>query len=381
MKIAHLCLSCFYIDGHSYQENLLVQQNIKDGHDVKVIASTESFDNKGNIIFLDPMMYAGVDGADVYRVAYNKNILKKFQSKIRSYEGVFEILKNFQPDVIYFHGLSAFELLTIAKYKKIYSNVKIILDCHSDKYNSALTLSSKILHRCIYKPIFNRMVSCVDRIFCVSLETIDFAIDYYNAPKNKVEFYPLGGECLDDKTYHEKRYIERENLNISNDKVVILQTGKMNKNKKLIESLMEFNKLKDDRFVYLIAGSLDSTIENEALNIINQDMRIKYLGWVNSDKMQNILCASDIYIQPGTQSATMQQSLCLRNSVILADFKSHKPFVNDNGWLIKDPSEISTILFNISKKTDIISKMSQKSYEISLEMLAYEKLANKIYTV
>ena len=42
MKIAHICLSCFYIDGFSYQENELVRQNVSDGHDVLVITSTET---------------------------------------------------------------------------------------------------------------------------------------------------------------------------------------------------------------------------------------------------------------------------------------------------------------------------------------------------
>jgi hypothetical protein len=44
MKIVHMCLSCFYIDGYFYQENEIIRQNVDDGHDVVVIASTESYD-------------------------------------------------------------------------------------------------------------------------------------------------------------------------------------------------------------------------------------------------------------------------------------------------------------------------------------------------
>jgi len=43
MKILHLKLSNFFIDGVSYQENMLPRQNFKYGHDVKIIASAETY--------------------------------------------------------------------------------------------------------------------------------------------------------------------------------------------------------------------------------------------------------------------------------------------------------------------------------------------------
>lgn len=73
MKIAHLCLSCFYFDGFSYQENVLPRQNIADGHETIIIASLESIDKNGKMIFLNEGSYLGSDGAMVYRIPYNKN--------------------------------------------------------------------------------------------------------------------------------------------------------------------------------------------------------------------------------------------------------------------------------------------------------------------
>nr|WP_257231923.1 MULTISPECIES: glycosyltransferase family 4 protein [unclassified Acinetobacter] len=376
-----MCLSCVYLDGHSYQENLLVQQNVNDGNHVNVIASTESLDNNGNTIYLEPKNYTGTDGAFVYRVPYNQKIPKIIQSKIRSYEGVFALLDEIKPDLIYFHGLSAFELRTLLLYKEKNPKIKIILDCHSDKYNSALTFYSKIFHKFFYKPIFKSILKEVDKIFCISMDTMDFAIDFYEAPKNKVEFYPLGGVCLDDENYNSKRFSKRKELNINADKIMLLQTGKLNRRKHLIEALREFKKNSDDRFIYVVAGSLDKDIEEEALSLISEDKRIKYLGWVDANEIQKLLCASDLYIQPGSQSATMQQSLCLRNAVILKNVKSHKPFVKGNGWLINRDSEISEILDNISLDPDLLLDMSKKSLEIAHNLLSYDILAQKIYRI
>ena len=59
MKILHCCLSCFYIDGYSYQENELIREHVQAGHDVLVLASTESFDETQKKTYLNPGEYIG----------------------------------------------------------------------------------------------------------------------------------------------------------------------------------------------------------------------------------------------------------------------------------------------------------------------------------
>lgn len=380
MKIAHLCLSCFYYDGFSYQENLLPRQNVVDGHETIIIASTESIDKQGKITFLGKDKYQGSDGCLVYRVPYSKSLPPMIRSKVRSYEGVYEILKDFKPDVVYFHGISAYELLVLKKYKRLNPDAKIIVDVHSDANNSGTNWISKyFLHKFFYRSIFQMTLPVIDKIFCISMECMDFAIEEYGAPKEKTEFYPLGGDCLEDDEYNVRRKNMREKLNINDEKILILQTGKINKKKKAVEALSQFIQVKSDKFRYVIAGTLDEDVKDDIMDIIKTDERIKYIGWVDSNEMKDYLCASDLYMQPGSQSATMQQSLCLRNSVIIDNVKSHKPFVNENGWLIDDISDISDILKKISCRPEIINDMSQKSYQLSLELLSYKKLANRIY--
>ena len=382
MKIIHLCLSNFYYDNFSYQENLLVQQNVKDGHIVNVIASTESLDKNGKVLFLSPSSYMGSDGAHVIRLPYRSLIPKKIQNKFRSYEGLLKELVNFKPDIIYFHGLSAYELINIKRYKIMYPKTKIILDCHSDKYNSANGfLSKNILHNLFYKTIYRNTLPYIDKVFCISLETMDFAIDFYDTPEEKVEFFPLGGECLEDEDYFKLRDKVRSDLDISKNKIVILQTGKINAKKKVIESITQFGKVINDNFIYIIAGSLEEDVKSEILDIISTDKRIQYLGWVDSVTLKGLLCASDLYLQPGSQSATMQQSVCLRNPVILDNVKSHKPFVDGNGWLINNIEDIYVILEHISASPHILDEMSEKSYQIAKKKLDYKVLSKKIYEV
>ncbi|TCB59686.1 glycosyltransferase family 4 protein [Acinetobacter terrae] len=380
MKIAHLCLSCFYFDGFSYQENVLPRQNIADGHETIIIASLESIDKNGKMIFLNEGSYLGSDGAMVYRIPYNKKIPKRIQHKVRSYQGLLDKLHEFKPDIIYFHGISAYELLTVKKYKMLNPNVKLIVDVHSDKNNSATNWISKyLLHKFFYRSVFKSIEPLIDKIFCCSLEAKDFAEEIYEADKKKTEFYPLGGECLSDQEYSQRRSETRSLLNIDDDKILLLQTGKINKKKKAIEALSVFSKFKSDKFIYLIIGAFEDNVEEQMNQLIAQDNRVRFLGWADSNQLKNYLCASDLYIQPGSQSATMQQSLCLRNPVLLDNVKSHTVFVKENGWLINDTNEINGILELIDQSPEILSKMSENSYSIAIQLLSYKSLANKIY--
>lgn len=383
MKIAHLCLSCFYYDGFSYQENLLPRQNVVDGHETIIIASTESIDKQGKITFLGKNKYQGSDGCLVYRVPYSKSLPPMIRPKVRSYEGVYEILKDFKPDVVYFHGISAYELLVLKKYKRLNPDAKIIVDVHSDANNSGTNWISKyFLHKFFYRSIFQMTLPVIDKIFCISMECMDFAIEQYGAPKEKTEFYPLGGECLEDDEYNVRRKNMREKLNINDEKILILQTGKINKKKKAVEALSQFIQVKNDKFRYVIAGSLEEDVKDDIMDIIKTDERIKYVGWVDSNEMKDYLCASDIYMQPGSQSATMQQSLCLRNSVIIDNVKSHIPFIKNNGWLInndKDIGDIFNILANERDLLNLTNKMSMQSFKIASQTLDYKILAKKIY--
>jgi len=383
MKIAHLCLSCFYYDGFSYQENLLPRQNVVDGHETIIIASTESIDKQGKITFLGKDKYQGSDGCLVYRVPYSKSLPPMIRSKVRSYEGVYEILKDFKPDVVYFHGISAYELLVLKKYKRLNPDAKIIVDVHSDANNSGTNWISKyFLHKFFYRSIFQMTLPVIDKIFCISMECMDFAIEEYGAPKEKTEFYPLGGECLEDDEYNVRRKNMREKLNINDEKILILQTGKINKKKKAVEALSQFIQVKNDKFRYVIAGSLEEDVKDDIMDIIKTDERIKYVGWVDSNEMKDYLCASDVYMQPGSQSATMQQSLCLRNSVIIDNVKSHIPFIKNNGWLInndKDIGDIFNILANERDLLNLTNKMSMQSFKIASQTLDYKILAKKIY--
>jgi len=378
MKIIHLCLSNFYIDGFSYQENELVAQNVLDGHDVLVIASTETFvDNMKLGNSLQPGSYMGSDGARVIRLPYRKgpNFLMK---KLRAHPGVYDLLEREKPDVILFHGLCGWELRTAVKYKKNNPWVKLYADSHEDFDNSARNFISKnLLHRLYYKPIIRAALPGIDRIWCVSMDSINFVHGFYGIPRDRIEFFPLGGHTLSDVEYEKIRAATRKKYAITDEQILIVQSGKMDKLKKLNRSLLEFIKTGSMNLRFMIAGSLHADVKAEAMTLIARDNRISYIGWKSSAELRDLLCAADVYLQPGSKSVTMMMAMCCRCAVIVADIPSNLPFVQENGWILHD-DEILEEIFSALEKTDI-EAMKNTSANIASDMFDYRKLAAKLY--
>jgi 1,2-diacylglycerol 3-alpha-glucosyltransferase len=380
MKIVHCCLSNFYIDGYSYQENELVAQNVKDGHDVTVIASTETFGSDRRLAYLEPGEYLGTDGAKVVRLPYRRFLPQVVMRKLRFHLKVWDLLTSLQPDVILFHGTCGWELKTVARFKKLNPDVRLYVDSHEDFHNSAKSWASKwLLHYGYYRVILRKNLKWIEKILCVNMSAISFVNEFYGVPIDKIEFFPLGGLTLDDREYSETRTGARGRYGVSAEQILFVQTGKIDRTKRLLESLGAFTRIEDSRFRFLVAGHLQDDIAEDVQALVRKDDRIRFLGWKTPDELRDLLCAADVYVQPGTQSATMQMSLCCRCAVILDDVPSHKPFMNDNGWLVGRDISLDDAFHLAADSADRLPLMSGNSAAVALRLLDYKSLAARLY--
>lgn len=380
MKIVHLCLSCFYIDGYAYQENELVRQHVLDGHDVVVIASTETYGADRQPNYLQPGNYIGAEGAKVIRLPYRNWLPHVLMRKLRMHPGVYRLLDKEKPDVILFHGLCGWELATVARYKKNHPAVKFYADSHEDFNNSARSFFSKyLLHAAFYRPILRGSLGAIEKVLCISKETIDFVRDFYGVSSEKIEFYPLGGMIFDDDDYQSRRSRARHLYGIGEQEILLVQSGKMDKTKKVLEAVNSFSNIKDQRLRFVLAGHLHEDIAKDVNALIQADGRIQFVGWKSPDELRDLLCAADVYVQPGTQSATMQMSLCARCAVILDDVPSHHPFMdNNNGWLLGGSLSLDEAFRQVCEEGDGLQAMSERSAGVAARLLDYRVLAARI---
>lgn len=376
MKILHIMLSCFYIDDAEYQENVLPRINVEDGHEVMIMASTEIF-VQGNILgYIKPSKYTTKDGIPIIRLPYKKIINHYLSTKIRKYSSVYENISDFNPDLIFFHGAAAYEILTIVKYKKKNPNVKIYVDSHEDYNNSAKTFMSKLLHQVIYKRCLHKILPYIEKVFYITQETKDFLMHEYGLKEEILNYMPLGGIIYSQNEVDQIRQKIRLQHNISDDNLLLIHSGKLDKLKKTTELIKTFIKVNNDNLRLYIIGTLSDEICDEIQDLIKKDKRILYLGWKSSEELKEYLCAGDLYVQPGTQSATMQNAICSFCPVAVYPYKSHKFLLEDAAFYIKDQEELFSLLNSFSIDKSLILEKKDKSKKIALNLLDYKKIAS-----
>jgi len=379
LKILHVALSNFYLDGMTYQENELVRCHVEAGHEVRVLASTETLGPDKKLTYCEPSEYVGTDGAKVTRIRYRPLIPGKLARKLRIHPGVRAFLEDFGPDVIIFHSLCGWELTTVSRYARDHPEVEFHVDSHEDHNNSARNwISRRLLHGLYYRTIIRSSLSPTQPILCISTETQDFVERVYGIDRKRLMFFPLGGRILGDIEYNRRRTTKREYLRLNPNQLLIVQAGKMGIRKKLLENLRAFSSVPglDSRLV--LAGTLADEIQIEARDLIDADDRISFDGWAESDELLDLLCAADLYVQPGTQSATMQLALCARCAVALDDVPSHDPYMNNNGWLLNDSVRLESVYWEMNASPTKLLSMAARSLAIAQKMLDYDQLARDL---
>lgn len=364
------------MDGWQYQENELIKQHLLSGHDVTVIASTEVPDLTGSLNYLVPRSYLSPEGAKIIRIPYIKGP-RRLVAKLRFYSGLTDLLNSLRPDAIMFHGSCAGEIITAARYVKSNPHVVFYVDSHEDRHNSARTfLSREILHKLYYRFCLQRAMPQIRKILCYSLESMDFVHETYGVGRERLEFFPLGGVIPSDGDYKKQRALARQQLGLSENQILFTQAGKQTKAKKLIEALRSFIEAAPATARLVIAGSLDAEIKDQAEALIASDPRVTFSGWLNPEQLTSLLCACDVYLQPGTQSVNFQQSLCCRCAPIVHDYPSHHPFVRSNGWLIKDEADLAAAIRAAGNCN--IERKQAESLAIARQYLDYAEMAKRV---
>ena len=379
MKVITISLGCCFTEGMTYQDNLLANQLKKDGNEVIVITTCFKYKN-GRLVITKEENKVLSNGIRIIRMKH-KNILGDYISgKVRSVRGLYGILKTEKPDIIFHHSLQSYELYTVARYKKNNPSVKLFVDNHADFNNSATNILSKnILHKLFYKKIIDISLPYIDKVFCVSYESLLFAKDVYKIPDHKIEYYPLGGIILDDNERIRKRNKIREKLGLNSSDILIIHAGNMNKHKRTEEILKGFVQVTNKRLHLILIGSLSNDIQKNVENMLTLDKRIKFLGWMNEDELIEYLCASDIYIQLGSQSVIMQNAACCMCALALYPHPSHDYLLRDSVFYIKNAVDIVNLLENVVDNPKLIEQKRLQSYKIAMDKLDYRVLAKRLY--
>lgn len=385
MKILHICLGNFFIDNHSYQENMLTKFHVLQGYEVTVLASLVTFDKNGKISLLnEDSTYFTKDGCKVIRVNYNKKGIYRFNKRLRCYDNVYDKICSENPDIIFIHGCQFMDIKYIKKYileKK--NSVKIYVDNHADYINSARNwLSKNILHKVFWKYCAQLIEPYVDTFYGVTPNRCDFIENVYKIPKDRIKLLVMG---VDDYLVNQikssrldlKKEIKQE-LQLDSEDFIIITGGKIDYAKNihlLMQAIIEIN---NPKIKLIIFGNLAPEIK-DLFNSLNDHSSIRFLGWQSHEDIIKNFLISDLAVFPGTHSVLWEEAIGCGVPALFKFWKgmTHVDVGGNCIFLKRDSTEeIKETISYLYENKNIYEKMLEET-RAKKELFSYSNIAKR----
>ena len=379
LRIAHICLASSYTEGMLYQDNLLPDANQADGHEVLIVADCSCYVD-GRITEVSEEDKRLKNGVRLVRLAFGLCFLpKNVRNKIRYAPRLRQLLEEFKPDIVLHHSVVGMSLRSVGCYRDQHPETRLFVDSHADFNNSGRSMLSQwVQYRIFNRALWQTISKKVEKVFYVSNESRDFLREMYKIELKKMEFYPLGGIIRDEEERLIFRHEVRNEYSLLENDIVFIHAGKFDQMKRTLDVLQSFSRLAYSNFRLLVVGVFDRDISDEAREIIKSDCRIKYLGWKTGDDLVRFLCASDCYVQPGSQSATLQTAICCGLPFIVYPHPSHESYLKGNGFYVENSTELMAAMGKFVDPV-LVRNMSDASYDVARNMLSYKVLARRLY--
>lgn len=378
MRILHIGLASHFTDGMAYQDNMLIEQAVKDGHIVRYIADCARYES-GILVECDPGETVLECGARLTRVRFFSFGVRPLGERVRHVKHFAEMIASFRPNVIFVHSFSSVTLLQIAKYVTLHKGTVLYVDSHVDRANATDNkIAFVALHRILYKYVARRTEKVITRIFYVASTCKSFLTEVYGLDSSNMSLLPLGGYPKSDIEYDESRKRTREKLGISPGSIVVTHTGKIDQTKRMPEILRAFRSAANSNSIMLLAGSVSKDIQCELEDFLHDD-RVRFLGWLSGFDLENLLCASDVYVQIGTESATAQLALSCRCATVLQPTENYTELFGEMLLYANKEDELEEVLKNLLTNERFLHDSKKKAFEVSKSILNIRLIAKKTY--
>lgn len=373
-----MMLACFYIDNYKYQENILPKCNKIDGHEVEIIASRETFVDNMNLGLTNSGCYVNEDGIRVTRLKYKKDKASFWAKKIRKYEGLMNSLVEFNPDIIFCHGLQFLDLEVVITYKQTHPEIIVVADSHESYINSGRSFFSKyILHKMIYKKMIKKALPYINNIYCIGLDCIAFMKMMYHIPEDRLDLLPLGGLIDQESERQRIREEVRTKLGLGQGDMMFLHSGKMDCEKKTLELCEAFNQsYKSNMYLFIIGRFAD-----EYREVVEEKIRINkniiYLGWKEGKELSDYMKAADLYMQPGSPSVSAQNALCAGTALMVFPYYFYTQFFMDNVFYADSSASMCKIINMLAEEPNVLEVMRERGNRFAKEYLDYMKQSRR----
>ena len=381
MRILHCCLAAFYIDNFGYQENILPKMHKLQGHEVFILASTETYTNNHTLGYTKPERYLNEYGIPVKRIPYLTWIPLSLAKKIRIYKGVGAVIRQFQPDIIFIHDCQFISIKEIASYAQT-NHVTVYVDSHTDFINSAKSwVSRNILHKIIYRWCAKKIEPFTKKFYGTLPMRMDFYQKVYGIEKSKLALLPFGADHTGLDLYNRSNIRKeiRKKLGIAAADFVLITGGKIDERKKIHILLEVISELSNEQIHLLYFGNPTEDMRPVIRQYANHK-NIHALGWLKPSEIYDYLFASDLGVYPGTHSTLWEQTLGVGLPCIFKRWYGIDHLDVGGNCIFLDSStksELKDQILRISKNEALYSKMKEAAMTNGMKAFSYYEIAKK----
>lgn len=381
MRIVHLIMTGGYSEGWSYQDSVLVKEHARD-NEVSVI-TTQYERRKDTLVKVEDSFYVSPLGIRVYRLKHSWPVFpKKIRAILRKYNGIYDLLVQIKPDIVFSHNLQYFGTNEIARYVKENPKTRLYVDNHADFSNiNKSWLSVNILHKFLWRHTARKLVPYTNMFWGVLPARVDFLTNIYKTPTNKTAYLPLGMEldkavCAEEKA---KEGVIRKKFNIKKEDFLIVTGGKIDRFKTQTLMLMEAV-LKLELDVKLIVyGSVYDDIKETFFSLVD-DKKVFYAGWIDSDETYDYIATADLVVYPGRHSVLWEQTVGQGRPMICKYWEgtTHIDIGGNVKFLYQDTiEEIYSVLYEVCTSEETYLEMLKAANRSERMKFSYCDIAKK----
>ncbi len=391
MKIAQV--AAYFQPEFGYEEYYISRYLAKMGHEVSLITSDRIFPFKNYKKLLADIgskyttrkRGVGVtkkEGFTVYRLPMVFELFTDFNLLLN----IRATLAKIQPDIVHIHEPIQGGSALAAKHKDL--GYKLLVDQHgyATTFDASKTLKNWVAHRMfnlLRKPAGIYAFSRADAITAITPKSKSFVAQYANIPEHKIEVVTNGTDEDLFKFRKKLRESKRKELNLADDKILIITAGRVDPAKRLELLIHAFNKLvKNINAVLILIGSGDEEYNNKLKTLVHKlklDDRIKFIRFVDKRLLPGYFSAADIGFW-NKEAITIIEAMSTSLPVVLPDQDTVKQYVtNKNGLIFPDGDSdaIFENLLQLSRDKQLRLAMGKRGAELVRDKFSYNVTAKK----
>ena len=370
-----------------YQDFALAKWNARHGHEVHLVTSDRYTPVPHYERTWEPLLgprlispsVEQIEGVTIHRLPC------RLELKRRPWlAGLSEALERIRPDVVLCHGTaspSAFALPSICRRL----GSALLMDNH-ETFGSARRGLSGLVYHLALRALSRRLLNgSVYRFLGVAQECCDFMVQRQGIPAEKVDRLDLGVDTDIFRPDDLARQRARAEYGIPKDAQVIVQTGKLTRDKGphwLAQAMAPI--MRDDPNVWLVfVGSAPAAYAEEIVQPLARlavDDRLRFLPLVRISKLMEIFNLADICVYPGESSLSCLEAGACGRPVIVTDL----PWGRDREsigvavcYQIGDVDDLKRKISELLSNPEQLKAIGQRARTTILERFSYDAVATR----